>query len=240
MTHRTTIHLICSMLLSIALLSGIVRGESGETTVTQLERKISLLERQISVLRESYALARQDADEALSQKNEITKRLDALGGAALGQGEERLIETVAQLESSRDELEQLRQAALKLSDTIGDYSRAALVEDPKATLALEVALRELEVALGYRSAPKSTLTGSLNNSTVVSIDSESGLIVINAGRESKVKVGMPMEIARGDQAIAHAIVTDVRKKVAGMLIQKRLSESLSVQVGDSVSVKTIE
>ncbi len=234
MNRFYTITVLSLMQLCIGSAYGVETGTSGS------ESKIAQLERQLAVLRESYALARQDAAEARSQMNEITKRLDALGGAALGQGEERLIETVAQLEAARTELEQLRKQALHLSGTVEAYSQAALVEDPEATLALEAALRELEVALGYRAAPKSALSGSLNNSNVVSIDSESGLLVINAGREAKVKVGMPMEISRGDQAIAHAIVTDVRKKVAGLLIQKRLSDSLDVQVGDSVSIKTTE
>ena len=73
---------------------------------------------------------------------------------------------------------------------------------------------------------------------MLSIDSESGLIVINAGSKAKVEVGMPMEITRGDQAIAMAVVTDVRKSVAGMLVQKHLNPALSVTVGDRVSVKS--
>ena len=69
-------------------------------------------------------------------------------------------------------------------------------------------------------------------------DRESGLIVINAGREAEIQVGMPMQITRGDQIIARAIVTDVRKKVAGLLVQKQVSNNLVVNVGDRVSVTT--
>ena len=47
---------------------------------------------------------------------------------------------------------------------------------------------------------------------------------------------MPMQVSRGDQAIARAIVTDVRKKVAGMLVQRQLNPGLSIAVGDRVSV----
>ena len=49
---------------------------------------------------------------------------------------------------------------------------------------------------------------------------------------------MPMEITRGDQAIALAVVTDVRKSVSGLLVQKHLNPALSVSVGDRVSVTT--
>ena len=78
----------------------------------------------------------------------------------------------------------------------------------------------------------------MHEATVLSIDSESGLIVINAGREAEIQVGMPMQITRGDQIIARAIVTDVRKKVAGLLVQKQVSNNLVVNVGDRVSVTT--
>ena len=63
-------------------------------------------------------------------------------------------------------------------------------------------------------------------------------IVINAGRDADIQVGMPMQITRGDQIIARAIVTDVRKKVAGLLVQKQVSSNLVVNVGDRVSVTT--
>ena len=87
-----------------------------------------------------------------------------------------------------------------------------------------------------RQPQQSEHAGSMTDARVLSIDSESGLIVINAGREAKVEVGMPMQVSRGDQAIARAVVTDVRKKVAGLLVQRQLNTGLSIAVGDSVSV----
>lgn len=202
------------------------------------QHKISQLERQVATLTESYALARADADEARRQLRDIRARLEALGGAALGDSEERIIDTAAQLEAVQSELDALRQASLHLSSVISAYMNSAVVEDAAARQALEAALREQEVALGMRLAPQDELAGSLDEARVLSIDSESGLIVINAGREARVRVGMPMEITRGDQVIARAIVTDVRKRVAGMLVQQHLNNSLSVSVGDHVSVTT--
>ena len=202
------------------------------------QHKISQLEKQVATLRESYALARADADRARRQMREIRARLEALGGAALGDSEERIIDTAAQLEATREELDSIRQAAMRLSSAITAYMGGALVEDADARQALEAALREQEVALGMRLSPEDALAGSLDDAQVLSIDTESGLIVINAGREAKVRVGMPMEITRGDQVIARAIVTDVRKKVSGLLVQQHLNRSLSVSVGDHVSVTT--
>ncbi len=224
----------CMLPLVLGTMSTAVGEESGSGS----ERKIAQLERQVANLRESYALARADADEARLQLREIRARLEALGGAALGDSEEKIIDTAAQLEASRSELEAIRQASYRLSTALAAYMRGALVEDAAARQALEAALREQEVALGLLQPPQDDLAGTLEDARVLSIDSESGLIVINAGRDAKIEVGMPMEITRGDQAIARAIVTDVRKKVAGMLVQKHLNPTLSVTAGDRVSVTT--
>lgn len=202
------------------------------------ERRIAQLEKQVANLRESYALARTDADEARREVRQVRARLEALGGAALGDSEEKLIETVSQLESARSELDALRQSSLRLSSAVSVYARSALVEDAAARQELDAAVQDLDVALGFRQAQQRELSGSVDNATVLSIDAESGLIVINAGRAAKVEVGMPMEITRGDQIIANAVVTDVRKSVAGMLVQRHLNPTLKVSVGDRVSVKS--
>ncbi len=225
--------LLLAAFIGTSAVQGADNGDPGAE-----DRKIAQLERQLAVLRESYTLARTDADSARKQVREIRERLEALGATGLGESEERLIETVAQLEAARIELETLKKGALKLSEAINTYTKSVLVEDAQAAQNLEAVLRELDVALGYRQAQQDEFDGTLNESTVLSIDTESGLIVINAGREAKVEVGMPMEIARGDQAIAIAMVTDVRKKVAGLLVQKHLNPALTINVGDRVSVKT--
>lgn len=227
-----------SGLFAVALAAlAAVTGTAGASE-SDTERRINQLERQIATLRESYTLARSDAAEARRQLREIRTRLDAIGGTALGEGEQKLIETASQLEAARTELEALRQSTLRLTSALSVYMRAALVDDAAARQALEAALADLDVALGLRQAKQDELSGTVDEARVLSIDSESGLIVINAGSRAKVEVGLPMEITRGDQAIALAVVTDVRKSVSGLLVQKHLNPALSVSVGDRVSVTT--
>ena len=227
-----------SGLFAVALAAlAAVTGTAGASE-SDTERKINQLERQIATLRESYTLARSDAAEARRQLREIRTRLEAIGGTALGEGEQKLIETASQLEATRTELDALRQSTLRLTSALSVYMRAALVDDAAARQALEAALADLDVALGLRQAKQDELSGTVDEARVLSIDSESGLIVINAGSRAKVEVGMPMEITRGDQAIALAVVTDVRKSVSGLLVQKHLNPALSVSVGDRVSVTT--
>ena len=221
-------------MLTAALLGTVACGadESGNAT----ERKINQLERQVAKLSKSYAQAREDAEEAQRQLREIRTRLNALGGGTLGGSEEKLIETASQLETAREELDAVKQSALRLNSAIAAYMRGALVEDEAAKEALSAAMLDMEVALGLRRTQQSEFDGTADEATVLSIDPESGLIVINAGSQAKVEVGMPMEITRGDQIIARAVVTDVRKSVSGLLVMKHLNPNLSISVGDRVSV----
>ncbi len=227
-----------SCLVALALLATGTCAGAGEGGDGTTDRKIDQLERQVATLRESYMLARADADAARKQLKEVSMRLEALGGSALGGQEEKLIETASMLESTRNELEEVRQSSLRLTAAVAEYKRNAMVEDETARQSLETALQELEVALGLRQKQQSEFDGTLNEAKVLSIDTESGLIVINAGRKGGVEVGMPMEISRGDQAIAVTMVTDVRKNVSGLLVQRHLNPVLSIGVGDRVSVKT--
>ncbi len=211
-----------------------------EESATEPDRRVARLEKQIATLKASYAQARIDAERAEARLAEIRSRLEALGGSALGDSEQRLIETVGELETAHAELDAVKQSSLKLSGAVMAYMRQALAEDAEARAAVESAIRELDVALGFRNEPASDIAGTPDNASVLSIDSESGLIVLNAGREAGMRVGMPVEISRGDQAIADAIVTDVRKEVSGVLVRKRLNPSLSVAVGDRASLQTNE
>lgn len=213
------------------------REDSGRA---DLESKIARLERQNTTLKASYAQARCDAERAEERLRDIRSRLDALGGSALGDREQRIVETMRELESVNAELDTLKQASVRLSGSVMAYMRQALAEDAVARANVEASMRELDVALGFRNYPVRELDGTTENSVVLSIDSESGLIVLNAGREAGMRVGMPVLISRGDQAIADAIVTDVRKDVTGVLVRKRLNPSLSVAPGDRASLKINE
>ncbi len=223
----------------IAMLSQIAyAAEDGESTA-ELKRKIERLEKQNASLRVSYAQARKDADEAASKLVEIRSRLEALGGAALGSSEERLVQAVSDLEVLNKKVQDLEQSSVKLSGAVIAYMKQVVSEDSAARMAVETALRELDAVLGFRQAPMRDGAGNLAEANVLSIDSESGLLVLNAGRSAGMRVGMPLSVYRGAQTIGEAIVTDVRKEVCGALIRELQQPDEPVRVGDSVSVKTI-
>lgn len=227
--------LACS-LTSLMGLGGMLQGSEGDSAA--LTRRIERLEKQNTALKASYAQARIDADKATAQLVDIRSRLEALGGAALGNSEERLIQAVADIEALNDRIQRLEQASVKLSGAILAYMKQAISEDANARSAVESSLRLVESVLGYRQQPTRDGAGSLAEAKVLSIDSESGVIVLNTGRTAGMQVGMPILVTRGAQTIGEAVVTDVRKEVCGVLVQKLEAPTEPVRVGDSASVKT--
>ncbi|WP_302014048.1 hypothetical protein [uncultured Akkermansia sp.] len=223
-------------LTTLVGLGGVLQGAEEDTAA--LTRRIERLEKQNAALKASYVQARSDADKAAAQLVDIRSRLEALGGAALGNSEDRLIQAVADIESLNDRIQRLEQASVKLSGAILAYMKQAISEDANARTAVESSLRLLESVLGYRQQPVRDGAGTLAEAKVLSIDSESGVVVLNAGKTAGMQIGMPIQIARGAQTIGEAVVTDVRKEVCGALVQKLVAPADSVRVGDSASVRT--
>lgn len=217
-------------------LGGSLQG--AEEGTAALTRRIERLEKQNAALKASYAQARSDADKAAAQLLDIRSRLEALGGAALGNSEERLIQAVADIEVLNDRIQRLEQASVKLSGAILAYMKQAISEDANARTAVESSLRLLDSVLGYRQQPVRDGAGTQAEAKVLSIDSESGVVVLNAGKTAGMQIGMPVLVTRGAQTIGEAVVTDVRKEVCGALVQKLMAPADPVCVGDSASVKT--
>lgn len=223
-------------LTALVGLGGVLHG--AEEGTAALTRRIERLEKQNAALKASYAQARSDADQANAQLLDIRSRLEALGGAALGNSEERLIQAVADIEVLNDRIQRLEQASVKLSGAILAYMKQAISEDANSRTAVESSLRLLDSVLGYRQQPVRDGAGSLAEAKVLSIDSESGVLVLNAGKSAGMQIGMIIMIARGAQTIGEAVVTDVRKEVCGALVQKLMAPADPVRIGDSASVKT--
>ncbi len=222
---------------SILIAGTIAWGQEGADQA-ELKRRIERLEKQNETLRASYAQARIDADKAKSELIEIRNRLEALGGAALGASEDRLIQAVIRIKELDEKCQALEKASVSLCVAVVAYMKQAVSEDGETRKTLESAMRYVDSLLGIKPKPVLESTGNLAQSLVLSIDSESGLIVLNAGKTAQMQVGMPIVVTRGAQTIGEAIITDVRKNVSGALIQKLQEPTEPVRVGDSASVKT--
>jgi hypothetical protein len=104
---------------------------------------------------------------------------------------------------------------------------------------LETSLRELDAILGLRQKPRADVKiGSLQRADIVSIDQESGMIVLNLGENQGAKIGMTFRLSRGQQPYGKAIITDVRKAVSGAFIEQFDQSAESPRPGDLAALET--
>lgn len=223
-------------LTTLVGLGGALQGAEEDTAA--LTRRIERLEKQNAALKASYVQAAATPTRRPHSWWTSVPGWKLWGAAALGNSEERLIQAMADIEAFNDRVQRLEQASVKLSGAILAYMKQAISEDANARTAVESSLRLLESVLGYRQQPVRDGAGTLAEAKVLSIDSESGVVVLNTGRTAGMQVGMPVRLTRGAQTIGEAVVTDVRKEVCGALVQKLETPADPVRVGDSASVKT--
>ena len=207
---RSLTSLLATALLLGSAGSGVAqnRGAAGA--------RIAQLEREKSALSESLVAANQREQESAAALAKIKLRLGALGKNLFDGGDDRLVSAVADIEILNRRVMELEETALRLSAGVQSYLKTAVAADPDARVLVEVRLRELEALLGLRNKPQPNIAvGNLNQSRVDSIDSESGLLVLNMGEAAGAKIGMVFEIRRGEQIIGDAVVAETRQNISG-------------------------
>ncbi len=204
----------------------------------QLRLKLSNVQQQNHTLARDLA-ASKIREEALSRGlNDLRLRFAALGDNLLNGGQEAVLEAVKNAEVIDKQYRATEKAAIDLMADMREYLRTAVASDPKSRARLESSIRELDLALGLRQNPRPQLThGSLQYAKIISIDPESGVLVVNAGEDQSVRRGMTFTITRGKQTVAEAIVTDVRKDFSGLLPTHLDAPDEVIRSGDIASVK---
>jgi len=180
--------------------------------------------------------AEKQASEGLAQ---IRERLEALGKNLLDGGNDRLIQAAADLQLANERNAKLESSVSRLVSSISDYRRNAVVSDPNALLRLETSLRELDEVLGLGQKPRPEVrTGSLQQANVVSIDQDSGMLVLNLSENQGAKIGMTFSLRRGQQPFGKAIITDVRKGVSGAFVERLDVANETPRPGDLAILET--
>ena len=152
----------------------------------------------------------------------------------------KLLNAVSDYQVARENLVQLEDSLGSLLPIIKNYLRTAVASNPEFRKEVEVKLRELEVALGQRQQPKRKIEkGSIREARVVTVDSESGLVVINAGSDADVGVGMRFRIERSGTHICDSSVGLVRADVSGLLLLPLNNPDVTVQPGDLAKIITL-
>ena len=225
--------MFAAALLLVSATSGVAQ------TVGELQTRVAQLERERSALAESLVAANQREKESADALAKIKLRLSALDKNLFDGGDDRLVKAVSDLEILNRRVRELEETALKLSASVQSYLKTAIAADHEARVAVEARLRELEALVGLRNKPQQNVTaGNLNQSVVDSIDSNSGLLVLNVGERAGAKIGMVFEIRRNEQLIADAVVAETRENISGLLVQHLVNDLDPIQRGDKASLKT--
>ncbi len=208
-------------------------------TAEELQEFVAELQEQNTNLHRSLAEANRGEKQASEQLAQVRERLEALGKNLLDGGDDRLVQAAADLQVASERASSLESSFTRLSTAINDYLRQAVVSDPAARLRVETSLRELDAVLGLRQKPRPDVrSGSLQQARIVSLDQESGMMVLNLGENQGAKIGMTFRLTRGQQPYGQAILADVRKGVSGAFVEHLDHVTESPRPGDLAVLET--
>lgn len=203
--------------------------------IAAAEEKVADLEKTNSLLQESLAESNRVGDEMRSQYEELLLRMASFGVDLVKPDEksleQRLLQAVRDRELAGQQKQVLAQELAALSEAVMGYLQTTVSSDPQAQAVLENRIASASGALGQLNRPASGSAKALIDGQVVSVDPEIGLVVLNVGRGSGVRIGLPVELMRDNRAIGTALVVDVRDSISGALLQETRSVD-GVKVGD--------
>ena len=231
MTFRLSMPTVFAALLGMATLASGLQAQD-------LRGELLRPRRENTNLKESLVAAQKRADESGEKLKDINLRLEAMGSGLLEGGEDRLVKAVSDLEVMARKLKELEEAALGLSASTQTYLSTAIAADPEARVEVETRIRDLDAVIGLRElSEKDRRSGSLQMADVVSVDSESGIVVGNVGEKESAVVGMAFEVYRNDSKVGDALVAQTRADVSALLITDLENDENPVRRGDRVSFK---
>ncbi len=190
----------------------------------------------------SLMAANVESEEFRRSYSQMRKQMEALGIEAVVGGEDgienRLVKAVSDLRLLEEEKLKISEALITLSDASLRLVETSVSDNPQAVVAIEKAVADADHALGLTAARASgtSAVGTLHDSRVVSVKKDYGVIVLNVGRNSGVRIGMPFDLRRKDRPVGSAVVVDVRENIAAALLKNLISEDDAPKPGDLASV----
>lgn len=229
---------ILGLLVLVAGVGQAQDKDDSDARIRRLEFEVQSLRLHNQNLSEALATAKKQEQEATGELEKIRLELEALGAYPLGTDDERLMQAVANRKVLEDKLASLEKAAQELKASMQEYLKTAIAADPDARGKVESAIRGLDVELGLGHKPQPQVNlGNLQEAKVISIDSQSGLLVLNAGEKQQVREGMTFRIMRGNSQIAEAMIAGVRPDISGALVIKLEDTKNAVRLGDIATIK---
>lgn len=213
------------------------RGDT-EALRRELEQKTGA----IKALTENLAVSQTELELFRRKNEELRVTLQNLGGQIRGEGgdlEKKFAEALRALERSEHEQAQLRVQLdhfVKIVEALLPApSDAPSVRELRERILADLAKAKRALQGGVNgNGAAAEPDGRLESAKVVRENSELQLVVLNVGRASGVRLGMPFAIYEGDKVIALVRVVDVRENICGAMIT---DSSRAPKVGDSAVVQ---
>ena len=248
---------LCLMAIVIST-GGVCSGQAQNFELQELKTTLEASARQNSDLQSQLAaqkaqaqalaqsLSSANAESAASREGleKLRGLLEGLGIGALEGGsnqiQERLLAALSDMRLLDDQKKKLADALMSLSEAALTYAKVTPSADDDAASKLTEAIGNAERVMrtasntGTADAPAT----DLHNAKIVSVKPELNVAILNVGSRDGVKVGMPFAVFRDDRPVAKLLVVDVRKSVAGAVIQETNNTKDQVRIGDRGIIDT--
>ncbi len=216
--------------------------EAANQKIKQLEAKLALRDEKDVPVEAALAEANREAEKFRQLYRDLQLRVEELGLETIRSDkalQDRLIKAVRERQMFKERNNEAYEQLLRLSEAVMDYVKSATAGDPEARLRVEAELRKTDELLGMGGVRKLPVRNvDINDGQVISFKDELRLAVLNIGRRSGVRVGMPLEIQRKDRVVGTALVVDVRDSISGAVVQQLFREGDRIQIRDRVKPKT--
>jgi hypothetical protein len=203
-----------------------------------LEAEVEALRAKSKNLSESLAVANTESERNKEDYSRMRLQMEALGVAAVN-GDERSLQT--RLLDAANDFRLSEKSKKALTEQLVQLSEASIAfmksSDAASRERLEAALQGANTLLQATTQLEQPAPTALGAAKVVSFKSDLGLAVVNAGKQSGLRLGMPVSFVRKDRAVAKGVIVDCRDQITGVLITTSESKDDSVAVGDAIKLE---
>lgn len=183
-----------------------------------------------------------EAEVFKRQITDLSQRMEALGASTASPSalEQKVLQSANAFQHSESSKNDLVTIVARLSKILEGISLKA---DAEEKLVIESEMKKIDQVLtgiatgrALDATEISSSDGTLLKGKVCAVKPELECVVINVGTKQGIKVGMPFRVKRGQQDIATLRVVDARQTFAGTVIQKKLSDKETVNLGDTITI----
>ena len=206
--------------------------------VKELQEEVEALKLKTKNLSESLAQANAEGAKQKEEHESMRLLMEALGVSALSGSERalqtRLLDVANDYRLSEKSKKELTEQLVQLSEAAIGFMKS---NDVTSKQRLENTIQTASALLRQSSQLEKPMPVALGEAKVVSFKSDLGLAVVNAGKQSGLRLGMPVSFVRKDRSVANGVIVDCRDQITGVLLTPTESGADTVVVGDTIKLE---